>query len=167
MPTPTYTPIASTTLSSSQASVTFSNLDTLAAGMRDLILVGSVQASGAYVLSGTVNGNTSSIYNWVHMRGNGSATASGGFSNFAYANFSDGIVFLGSEWENFTLSLFDIAQTDKHKSWLCRGNSATYGGTSATAGRIATTNAITSINVYPGANNWAIGSTFSLYGVIA
>lgn len=164
MPTATYTPIASTTLSSSQSTVTFSNLDTAAAGMRDLILV--MRATGA-----TGGGNfrlafNSSTANFtrVYMTGSGSSASSG--------SQSDSLITDNAFWNttSATMSIvhiFDFSQTNKHKSVLARSDNAA-NGTDANALRWANTSAITSITIDSNlSSQFASGSTFSLWGVIA
>ena len=164
MPTPTYTPIASTTLSSSQASVTFSNLNTLAAGMRDLIIVCSVTTSQNSDCRLNFNGVTGSSYSSVEMFGDGSTPSSASFSGQSYIK-SYYVDTPTSGSSNFIFQVFDFAQTDKHKSALLRANVAE-DATSAVAGRFASTNAITSATISSSVN-FNTGSTFSLYGVIA
>jgi hypothetical protein len=62
----------------------------------------------------------------------------------------------------------DYSATNKHKTVLVRADNAN-SITMAHAARWANTSAITSIVLtsFEGAGNFAIGSTFSLYGVIA
>ena len=167
MPTPTYTPIASTTLSSAQASVTFSNLNTLAAGMRDLILVfNSINQSGTGNPVIRFNGDTGNNYSTVLMSGSGSGNSSQSYvtsyvapTYFSYFDATNR--FMGR------IEIFDFAQTNKHKSGLTRTDFPA-AGVDAAAFRWASTSAITSIYIgQDGANSFASGSTFSLFGVIA
>jgi hypothetical protein len=61
--------------------------------------------------------------------------------------------------------IFDYSVKDKYKSALFRGS----GGSTevlATSARWASTSSITSIKVFVDANNFSIGSTFSLYGLV-
>jgi hypothetical protein len=98
------------------------------------------------------------------MRGNGSSA----ISNFASSNSE--IPPLPFSFESTTervaaiFQIFDYAQTDKHKTVLVRGNTASL-ETSASAQRWPSTSAITSIQARAVGSNFAIGSTFSLYGV--
>lgn len=163
MPTPTYTPIASTTLGSATGSVTFnvSGVQTY----RDLIIVCQYLANSGTNFPGIrFNSDTGANYSTVLMRGNGS-TAGSGTGGTDRLDFS----FFGStttEREIATIQIFDYTQS-KHKSTLMRSDRAG-GGTCAWAGRWANTNAVTSILIYDvNGSTFAPGSTFSLYGVIA
>jgi hypothetical protein len=166
MPTPTYTPLANVTLASSTASVVMSNIP---ATYRDLILVFNGGANpNNQDLTYRFNGDTGSNYTSVVMSGNGSATISSTFSDTSmrlhyYAILSNDL--------NGTAvaSVMDYSATDKHKTVIARTNKTTGGsfqGADAGAGRWANTAAITSVT-FMVPTNFTVGSTFSLYGVIA
>jgi len=75
MPTPTYTPLATVTLGSTAASVTFSSIP---ATYRDLILIITAQRTGSPVNVGMrFNGDSGSNYSSVFMTGTGSSAISG------------------------------------------------------------------------------------------
>jgi hypothetical protein len=169
-----YIPIASQTLSSNQATVTFSSIPTslLGKNLRDLVLVAEGVATGDNIgMTASFNSDSGSNYSSVTMQGNGSTAASSApigqtslyvANNAAFAASGRAIV--------ATLSVFDFAQTNKHKSTLTRSNAinASSGGTEAVAGRWASTSAITSLSVNAISGNghtFAVGSTFSLYGI--
>jgi len=158
MPTPTYTPLATVTLGSSAASVTFSSIP---ATYRDLIFVlsGVVSAGAGEVIRVNFNGDTTSgNYSAVFANGDGSNTASGTEARrfgLMYASRSQTVA-----------SFMDYSATDKHKTYLSRTGGAS-NAFEMIAGRWANTAAITSFRVFPDANGFASGSTLSLYGVIA
>ena len=157
MPTMTYRPLATVTLGSTAASVTFSSIP---ATYRDLILVVAGTTTSAANLTTQVNGDTGNNYNTVEA----SATASGtqSFTNTSVDRFYAGT--LQTTQFNNILQFMDYSATDKHKTILVRLNStSTIIG--MTAGRWANTAAINSINVFGATFN--AGATFSLYGVIA
>ena len=156
MPTPTYTALATVTLGSSAASVTFSNIP---ATYRDLILI--MTTTGANYSWFRVNGLTTSIYNRVRMVGNG-ASASSSSSNATVGYLSD----LTSARTADVLQFMDYSATDKHKTVLTRNNTPDV-NTTAQAHRIETTAAITSISINAESSTFASGNTFNLYGVIA
>jgi hypothetical protein len=164
LPSPTYTPLANVTLSSSASSVTFSSIP---ATYRDLVLV--VEATSTSLAYGKleINSDTGSNYSYVLMQGNGSAAASGSVGGVASGYFSpyDNPRFSTTAHLSIT-QIMDYAQTNKHKTWISRGNRAA-DGVGAVAGRWASTNAITQIKLSPTSGNWASGSTFALYGIIA
>jgi hypothetical protein len=160
MPTPTYTALATVTLASATSTVTFSNIP---ATYRDLIFIyngTSVSASVEFGLR--YNNDSGNTYTSVFAVGDGSATGSGtatrtyDFVGVAQTNRTQNMV-----------SIMDYSATDKHKTTLTR-NSIPASGVRMCAGRWPSTSAITSISaLVGGGSNWAVGSTFDLYGVIA
>ncbi len=164
MPTATYTPITSTTLTSTAASVTFSSLNTLASGMRDLILIIDLKISGTQTVGLRFNGDTLDNYRYVVASGNGSST----FTSNPAAQSAIDLHYNDANAGNsiFIINLFDFSQTDKHKciNWrhdfpaqVTRMGSARWGKTEA----------ITSILISSFGGTYNAGSTFSLYGVIS
>ena len=158
MATPTYTPLASTTLSSSASSVTFSSIPQT---YGDLILTWDVDISattGQIILR--FSGDTGANYSRVQMRGDGSAAASfaadGATQLFAYSSPYDKF------WGN--IQIMDYSATDKHKTGLIRNDNVGE-FTVALASRWANTSAVTSIEVFTDGETYLAGSTFSLYGV--
>lgn len=160
MPTPTYTPLANITLGSSAASVTFSSISQ---AYRDLVLVVQSGTTGGADMSIRLNSDSGSNYNWVQMYGNGSTATSNSFS--AQNHFFD----YGTPTTvaaMMTMQLQDYSATDKHKSVLARRDWAA-GLTLASAGRWASTSAVTALQVYAFSGSFIAGSTFALYGVAA
>jgi hypothetical protein len=164
MPTSAMTALATITLASAQATVTFSSIS---GAYRDLMLVAnySCTASSMTVVM-RLNGDTGANYANVSMAGNGSATnsysSSGATSWYTVYGLSD-----TSALSNLQVSLLDYSATDKHKSGLIRWGS-TGSGTEAQAIRWANTLAVTSLSVASlSAGIFASGSTFTLYGVSA
>ena len=161
MPTPTYTPLATVTLASSAASVTFSSIP---ATYRDLILVynGTVNIGATSAIR--FNGDSGSNYNEVQMYGVGSGS---GTSSSSSNQTSLNVGYPGTGLTQISLAILDYSATDKHKTTLSRSDNAAV-VTSAHAGRWASTSALTSISFSTtGVITYAAGSTFSLYGVIA
>ena len=160
MPTNTYTALGTLTLSGADSSITFANIP---ATYRDLVMVANMVytgASGDTILR--INGDTGSNYSSVFMVGNGSSPSSGSESARSYMNpiyaasFGRGTMI----WQ-----LNDYSATDKHKTSLVRTDAAG-ARTVAMAGRWASNSAVTSITITDFASDtFAIGSTFSLYGI--
>lgn len=168
----TYIPIASTTLSTSAASVTFSSIPQT---YTDLVLRVSARATPAgntIQLGIQFNGNTSAVYSNTILRGNGStASSTRDTSNFSTrvfnvnadastANtFSNGEIYI----PNYTGSVakqiggFGVTET----------NAATGIVIDTGAGLANITSAITSILLFDngGSGNFMSGSTFHLYGI--
>ena len=166
MPTPTYTPLANLTLSSSASSVTFSSIPTT--GYRDLVVV----IDGVYLTDGfaqnfvvRLNNDSSSTYSAVRMDGNGSTTGSGADSaTFFYIGGAN-----NNQKFTMIVQLMDYSATDKHKTVLARQDTPAR-GTGATAGRWPSTSAVTSIQFFTldSVNiKYASGTSFALYGISA
>jgi hypothetical protein len=160
MPTPTYTPLATVTLGSAAASVTFSSIP---ATYRDLVLVAELTSltSEQYLLR--LNSDSGSNYSYVQI----GADSGGAFSSATTTTgIRVGYFAAISARDNLQLSIMDYSATDKHKTALVRTNSNA-AATRAIAGRWANTAAVTSVLLTFPSGTFAIGSTVSLYGVIA
>jgi len=163
-------------LTQSAASVTFDNLPT--SGYTDLKVVFSLRSSrtpstdGAHIAL-TFNGNTSSVYTFKHIRGNGSAASSYGESNATSINLysqADSSADTANTFSNNEIYIPNYAgATNKSISVdSVYENNATTAGQHLVAGLFASTAAITSIRLAEGFGfNWVAGSTFSLYGIAA
>lgn len=166
MPTATYIALANYEVTgSTKASVTFASIPNT---YRDLVLVCSIKMTVGKTLGITINSDTGSNYSAFWMRANGSTASSTTFtaSQYRFMGESDNV-----STSNFDLSLtnfLDYSATNKHKTILTRNNQ-TGSFVEAIAGRWANTNAITSllIQAVGGGSDFAIGSTFALYGIVS
>lgn len=157
--------LATTTLGSVTTSVTFSSLP---AGYRDyrLIITTKLFQTNAY-LGLRFNGDSATNYSYVQMGGSGTAASSSALGP------GDGITAIyvypagPTDATNAIVDIMDASATDKHKTVLARSNDASLNVT-ALAGRWANTAAVTSININTtNGNQWGVGSTFSLYGIVS
>jgi hypothetical protein len=165
MPSPTYIPMATVTLTSSASSVTFSNIP---ATYRDLILIvnGSPSDNSYPAIVSRLNADTGANYSRVRMAGDGSGTGSSSAtgqtsldlaSNFGAGSSSSGRFILSAQ-------LMDYSATDKHKTVLTRSGTS-LDGVEAIAGRWANTGAVTSWVITITSGAFATGTTFGLYGI--
>ena len=152
MPTPTYVPLATTTLGSSAATITFSSIP---ATYRDLIIVLTGTASSATnIIVGANNGN------YVQMQGNGSSATSAADTGRTYCG---GLT--TSTIATNVIQIFDYAQTDKHKTILGRESDSS-NRVAAHAVIWETLSAVSEVVVdCEGAITFSTGTTCSLYGV--
>jgi hypothetical protein len=157
MPTNTYTPLATLTLTGTDSEVVFSNIGS---GYRDLILVFTGTGSVSDNQRVRFNADSGSNYSYVFARGNGSSATSSASTatEFTFGEIDNAVVCTN------ILQVFDYAQTDKHKAILQRSNDTT-NSVFMYSGRWASTSAVTSISVFPASGTYSIGSTFSLYGI--
>ena len=159
----TYTPIATQTLGSAAASVTFSSIPQ---GYTDLVVVcNSKNNTGSnYYLIAEFNSDTGANYSSTRLQGDGSAAAS-----TRYTSASDAKI--GYTYTtDFTLGIFQIqnySNSTTYKTCLSRSNNASE-IVMAIVSTWRNTNAITSINLRMEASAQIVaGSTFSIYGIAA
>lgn len=165
----TYEPISTTTLGSAQNAITIGSGGTIPQTYTDLLLVVSInQASGsAQNMLMQFNGDTNTAYSDTIMSGTGSAAESVRNSNQTKHQM-DRYGFAPSTGFNTNIiQIMNYANTTTYKTTLNRvGNAAS--GTDAMVHLWRNTAAITSIYLYSGSGgNWAVGSTFTLYGIKA
>lgn len=162
MPT-TYEPIATTTLGSAAASVTFSSIPST---YTDLVLVlsGKYASTSDSSPSLQFNSDTSANYSETGLNGNGSTA-----SSFRESNVSAMVA--GSMSADQSTTIFNImnySNTTTYKTVISRGNNTTY-RVRAYVGLWRSTAAINSITLLANASgiNFDIGTTVSLYGIKA
>ena len=167
----TYQMIQTTTLGTSQASVTFSAIPST---YTDLVLVGSAKSllSGTDSIGIAVNGNGSAIYSRTYLQANGTAVTSGR-QTAQIRIVSDYIMGTSgtADFGVYTWNFMNYSNTTTYKTMLVRYNSA-----SAAAGTAVllwrSTSAITTfsfnINSFGSSTgDFITGSTFTLYGIKA
>jgi hypothetical protein len=160
----TYEPIATTTLTSAVPSVTFGSIPQT---YTDLILVVAASpTSNAVAGYMQVNSDTGSNYSMSGMRGNGTNVASYRISNngnffFDYAGDTNTGTITVS-----TIHFLNYSSTNVFKTNLVR-QSNQGDAVELLAQLWRSTSAITSINLFWSTGNFAIGSTFTLYGIKA
>ena len=158
--TSTYTPIYSTTLSSTVSSVTFSNIP---ADYTDLELVFQGASASGQALLMQFNGDSGSNYSESYLSASGSAVSAGKDANTPFAQ-------IGGIWTTqglTTIKLMSYSNSTTYKTILSRNDDATYTSSAYTA-LWRSTSPISSIRLYPNSSvNFASGSTFTIYGIKA
>ena len=160
MPTATYIPLATLTLTGNDSQIDFANIPNT---YRDLILIVSATQTATGANGGFIrlNGDSASNYSYVMMTGDGSSASSTANSG---NRFIDSMVFANTRTAH-VIQIMDYSATDKHKTILNRINTVDW-GTRAYAGRWASTNAVNSITLgLESSQSFTSGSTFSLYGI--
>jgi hypothetical protein len=159
----TYEPIATTTLGSTAASYTFSSIP---ATYTDLILVAvSANNSAATNFTIQINGDTASNYSRTFLNGNGTSATSG-------RNSTESRIFFGDVGDPTIPSVNTIHFMNYSNATTFKTVVGRYGETNIQTGAVVglwrkTPEAITSITLNSASNFFAIGSTFSLYGIKA
>lgn len=166
-----YIALATTTLSSAAATVTFSSIPATVNGvvLKDLVVIveAATTVSGV-TLDLRLNGDTGSNYSAIEMGGRNNGAYVGGGSDGFFRVFGNTF---GTLPFQATMQIMDYSATNKHKTALVRASSYDTSLSSylvkAYAGRWASTAAVTTISFASLFNSreFAIGSTFSLYGI--
>lgn len=160
MPTPTYTPLANITLTSANAAVTFSSISQ---AYTDLVLIAQAVGGTGHVMITQFNGDASSIYSRVLVKGDSSGVAS---SNLYSRSYWDWHQVNPIDFSSIKLNVMNYSSTNQHKTII---------GTLVNSdveiltqiGKYGSTNAVTSILTYNTGGNFPIGSIFTLYGIVA
>jgi hypothetical protein len=165
----TYESIATQTLSSTAGIITFASIPQT---FTDLILVQSARVtSGADITAIRANSVTSG-YSKTYLEGSGSAITTGrGTAEIALrGGYVPGTSYAG-DWSNEYYHFMNYSNSTTSKTVLCRTNFTTLASSFAVQTQtslIPTTAAITQITTQPvNGASWAIGSTFTLYGIKA
>jgi len=157
----TYTPIATQTLGSAQASVTFSSIS---GSYTDLVLIIAGTTSAGSTVHCRFNSDSGNNYSLTTLSGDGSTAVSGSGSNVS--DFPPGV--MSTNQGNVVMQFQNYSNNTTYKTILARYNVAIVYGTGARVGLWRNTNAINSINIFlDGAETFSSGSIFTLYGIAA
>jgi hypothetical protein len=158
----TYEPIGTYTLSSSSTDVEF---NTISSAYTDLILViAGKDTTSTYSPYIQFNGDTTTNYSIVNLYASPSATVSNRATTTATAYFGS----LGSTQGNAIIQIQNYANTTTYKTALIRINDAGFRVYTNVMLWRKSPEAINRINIkMETGGNFAIGSTFTLYGIAA
>ena len=164
----TYEPIATTTLGSATASVTFSSIS---GSYTDLVLVANVADNGGtnvYLQVGNGSIDTASNYSTTVLTGNGTTAYSYRESSQTQILYAfEGTPPASPSFGTYIINLNNYSNATTFKTALIRANSAS-SGTDAIVGLWRSTSAINTIKLScQGATVYSTGSTFTLYGIAA
>jgi hypothetical protein len=159
----TYEPIATNTLGSAAASVTFSSI---AGTYTDLVLVSVPIVTAATTFAVYFNGSTASNYSATILQGDGTSATSTRVANQTEIRISYAATSRTTNTTNIITQIQNYSNATTYKTLLSRDNAAS-DGTGAIVGLWRSTAAITSITIIPltGGSIINTGSTFTLYGI--
>ena len=159
----TYEPIATTTLGSAAADITFTSIP---ATYTDLRLAFVATASTSDNARMQINGDTATNYSRTTIFGDGSTATSNRVTNNAFIGIST--VALSTTLPTFfTMDFFSYAgSTNKTCLITHQADKNGSGNVSRIVGLWRSTSAITSIKLYMGSGNLAAGTTATLYGIL-
>ena len=160
----TYDKLATTTLGSNTAQITFSSIDQT---YTDLVLIINYKLNAA---NGNVlvrcNGDTGNNYNYNTMYNNGASVGSG-WGNAFSGLLVGGVVSNSVDESVITLQLQSYANTATYKTGSARGNDAV-SSVDRTGCMWKSTAAINSLTILNNASNqFLTNSMFTLYGIKA
>jgi hypothetical protein len=153
----TYEPIATQTLGTATATVTFSSIPQT---YTDLILVfdGTITTTASTPFQ--LNSDTGSNYSMTRIYGDGSSAVS-----TRNSNETSGLITIANTGQsNFIANFMNYSNTTTYKTVISRGGTAS-GYTTLITSLWRSTAAITSISLIT--VTYASGSTFTLYGIKA
>lgn len=162
----TYEPIATTTLGSAAASIAFTSITSAYTDLR--LVVTSLANAGTIGGMIRFNSDSGSNYSYSRMTGNGTAASSTRVSNFTQLNTA----FSGNATTTIpmlqTVDIFSYAGlTNKTVLVTSQSDQNGSGAVERSCGLWRNTAAITRIDVFPNsANNFAAGTTATLYGIL-
>jgi len=160
----TYTPIATTTLGSSQSSVSFNSFS----GYTDLVLVSTVKSTAASLerfASMRFNGDSGSNYSSTVLYGEPTSFGSYRRSNGTGAIIIDAMNPTGGSFTTNIVQIQNYSNSTTNKTLLSRWSSSTQLGQNVLLWR--STAAITSFEIIISGDNFPAGCTFTLYGIAA
>jgi hypothetical protein len=156
----TYEPIATTTLGSASASVTFSSIS---GSFTDLILVYATTSTVTDNNGLRFNSDTGSNYSLTRIFGNGSTAGSNRTTN---STSITSLFTVNGSITNNIIHIMNYSNTTTYKSVLTRNDDASNSAIAA-VGLWRSTSAINSVNIFPLSGNFVSGSTFTLYGILS
>jgi len=159
----TYTPISTTTLGSTNTSVTFSSFS----GYTDLVVVFSVKAATTTMNAGVrFNSDSGANYNSNSLEGNGGSTRAQVFTNATFIRPDSYGYVTTTDFNIKLVNIMNYANSTTYKPVLTRSSNGSV-GIDAFVGLWRNTAAITDIEVFARNDTFAVGSTFTLYGIAA
>ena len=161
----TYEPIATFTLTIAVNQYTLSSIP---ATYTDLILVNNIKGSSASGYPALrFNSDSGTNYSTTFIYGNGTTATSGRSSNANYAYTQWNATFSTTEFNfNNIIQIQNYSNTTTYKTYLARANNAAV-STDTNVGLWRSTAAISTIDIYSLVGNFAVGTTFTLYGIKA
>ena len=135
-----------------------------------MVTGGTTRASTSDTVRIQFNSDTATNYSSTYLLGNGTAASSS--RNATSSNlFVEGLRLVGTTYglnSMFTLDIMNYANTTTYKTAIGRANLPEQFGTTAAVGLWRSTAAINSIYLQGDTvANFAIGTTFNLYGIAA
>ena len=162
--TATYEKIATTTLGSDTATITFSSISGAYTDLVISLVAGQSALNDSFLLK--VNGDSGNNYSDTYLLGNGTTAISGAITNNGSIGYGD----LGGTaiTAQFIFNFMNYSNTTTYKTILTRYNSLQKGRTVASVSLWRSTSAITSVQLsFSGSDLLKAGTTATVYGIKA
>lgn len=159
----TYEPIATTTLGSAAATITFNSVPSTYTDLRIVLICSS--ASGSIFPKVIYNNSTAGLYSSTFLNGSGTSASSNAVSGYAYIQLANN----GTSTTPvlYTLDVFSYAgSTFKTTLITTNEDNNGSGAVARSVNLYQSTSAISRVDLYTGGNNFAIGTTATLYGIL-
>jgi hypothetical protein len=157
--------IATTTLSSAASTITFSTISGSYTDLR-IVLTGKAVSGGVIYPAARFNSDTGTNYSNIFLVGSGSSASSARGSNENQIGYS----WNGSDSTNpgvYTLDIFSYAASTNKTILATASEDANGSGAVVRSVHLyRSASAITSIELRTTGNNYAIGTTATLYGIL-
>jgi len=174
--TSSFESIATVTLASDQATITFSSIASTYKHLQIRAMAKNASTTNRFVSLSRFrfNSDTGSNYSYHRLTGDGTTAAASGGATQTYLYCFDTDGFGASDNSTFAggiIDILDYASTSKNKTLRSLSgvnqNSTTTSEQSIAmdSGAWYSTSAITQIDITSGGGNWKTGSTFALYGI--
>jgi hypothetical protein len=162
--TSTEVAIATTTLGSTATNITFSSISSAYTDLR-IVFTGTSTGNAGFLVR--FNGDSATNYSQTNLIGDGSAAASNASSSSSSFDFSINNNMGTTPVFFYSLDIFSYSGST-FKTSLMQQNHDNNGSGSVVrnVGLYRSTSAITSIALSVSANNFSIGSTATLYGIL-
>lgn len=165
----TYTPIATTTLSSAASSITFSSIPSTYTDLRLVVYVRQDNNAANDSLRFRFNSDTGTNYSRTNLTGDGTTAASTRQTNndeIDTVAYVPGTSAAAGLFAVSTTDILNYSNTTTYKTCLIRTSNAT-AGTAATVGLWRSTAAINTIFMRVSGFNMTAGTIATLYGIKA
>jgi len=161
----TYEPIATTTLGSASSSITFSSIPSTYTDLRIVWNISGVSTTTDIPLR--FNGNSSNLYSYTYLRGNGSSVASSRLVNEAQMFMTGGNSLASGFQVALIIDIFSYAGSTNKTVLAQYLNDRNGSGTVASnVGLWRNTAAINSVTLFAASGTLNAGTTATIYGIL-
>ncbi len=165
----TYTPIATNTLTSASASITFSSISATYTDLRLVVVTRQDNNASNDSLRLRFNSDSGTNYSRTNLTGDGTTAGTSRTVNddeINIVNYIPGTSAASGLFAMTTIDILNYSNTTTNKTCIIRTSNAS-AGTAVTVGLWRSTAAINSIFMRVSGFNMAVGTTATLYGIKA